>query len=124
MLRWPNPPPPAGPRGLVPAWADPGSIAYGTAVRSDRFTLPVGAALSVARPDPTRIAIGFAAGGLLLAALSVAPNPDPFQEGWEVTARSSDNWYTIFQFGPLVQLEWYAYGAAGGAITVHEVYRL
>jgi hypothetical protein len=109
---------------LVPAWADPGIIAYGTAVRRNQYTLPGGSALSVARPDPTRIAIGFAAGALAVAAISVAPGPDPFNEGWAVTQLSSDNWYTIFEFGPLVQLGWFADAASGGAITVYEIYRL
>jgi hypothetical protein len=109
---------------LVPAWADPGSIAYGTAVRRNQYTLPGGAALSVARPDPTRIAIGFAVGAAAVTTLSVAPGPNPSTEGWAVTQLSSDNWYTIFEFGPVVQLEWFADVIVGAPITVYEIYRL
>lgn len=124
MLKWPTPQAPAGPRGAVPAWADPGSIAYGTAARMETVTLPPGTTVSVARPDPTRIALGFSVGGIIIAGVGVAPHPTPLTLGWEVTGTSFENWYNLFQYGPLVQLEWFAASSSGGSIMVYEVYRL
>lgn len=119
-----QPKPAYGPRGIVPAWADPVALAYGTAFRRHAVNVPMSTETELARADPTRVAIGFATGALILTAVAVSPGGPAQFGGWALDGTPQGSWFDLLTYGVAVQEAWYAFTNFTGDVTVFELYRL
>lgn len=110
----------------APAWADPRAVMSGSAYRVTVFVNegPLNSDLPILPADPKRIAVGFCCGSS--GSAYVATTPDPLLTGWAVTGAGGASiiWFTLFEHGPMVNVEWLAYCPVGDRIAIHEVYRL
>jgi hypothetical protein len=76
-----------------------------------------------AAADPKRVAIGFSCGQSGAGMCGVTE--DPTLDGWRIgtLVNQVPPWFTIFEFGPLVNMNWFL-SAGALTVTVYEVYRL
>lgn len=113
-------PPPAP----APAWADPRLLMNATAVRWADFETNMNVPQLVARADPTRVALGVFRRPASAQSLWLSPSCNPNDFAWNVDQTGAPFWLTIFEHGPLINLDWYATTAAQGFFRVVEVYTL
>lgn len=110
---------------FAPSWADPRLVLNTETIRITEWVLSVLPQQNypVAKADPLRRAIGFACG--LSGASTAGVTPYPELSGWQISSGGFPHqcWFTIFEHGPLVNLEWWITWAAT-TIYVYEVYRL
>ena len=68
-----------------------------------------------------RWAIGFKHGSGVIAAMAVTPIQSAEAFMWDILGRSEPRWFTIFEFGPMVPMEWYVIGTPGIDVMVFEL---
>lgn len=112
------------PRPAVPAWASPGTLMANAGTRTTTVTLPAGTPVPVAVPDPRRIAILFIPQTTVTNGIWVSPTATPDTAGLLVDGIGRDCVFDILTFGPIVNLGWSAWHAAGATLVVVEVYQL
>ena len=104
-----------------PSWADPAFMVY----TSELVTTPVdlaGVTIEVIAPaNPRRWAIGFQLSLTGAVAVAVSWSNRPDLVGQQLTARIQDNYFTIFNHGPMVTNEWYAFSAGPDTIQMTEL---
>lgn len=119
---WPPSPRSQPPGG--PAWVDPRLIMTLTAVRIAVVETDAVEAKQVCPPDPKRVAVGFGIGNQ--SSVYVGPIPDPTVGGWHMNPATNQHslWFSLLEFGPLVNLGWNVSPTSGVFVTVYEIYRL
>ena len=123
----PKPCCPPKPRPAVPAapaWADPLAVMAVSGYRSTVITGGAGVAVQAVIPDPKRIAIGFCIENVMAGSAWVGPDQETQAHGWLIAGSVLQNWFTIFDFGPLVPASWWLFEQLGQTYRVIEVYRL
>lgn len=110
--------------GPAPAWADPRALMAQTAFRETILTVNAGFATKAVPADPKRVAIGVMKENVMGGDGWFGPNGGTQAHGWYITAFSSDNWFTIFQHGAMVNEAWYVFDQNGFTYRILEIYRL
>jgi len=111
--------------GSQPAWMDPRAIMAQCAARVTTIDAPVaGLILLLAPADPKRVSITFGPGSF--NSTWVGPTEAPLDKGWFIdsAAKPRDFTFSIFDYGPLVNLAWYGHFLGVQSLTVYESYRL
>lgn len=104
-----------------PSWSDPQFMLATNEYVVSNFTQVAGQVTRIVGGNPQRWAIGFQC---VLAAVPVwtySPDNDPQTYGVQIGQGLKGDWYTIFDFGPTVQGEWYGFSAGNPVIRVREI---
>jgi hypothetical protein len=83
--------------------------------------LPIGTLVKIASNNPRRWAIGFQQDNTAAPTTFVGINTNPATFGQQLTLRLSDNWFTTFVYGPLIQMEWYAIAQGTCNVLLYEI---
>lgn len=91
-----------------PSWSDPTFNLLTSQWVVSEFTLAAATVLQAVSADPKRWGLVFVriSGGV--SPIRVSPSPNPTRHGFDITSSVLDRRFTIFEYGPMVQSEWYA----------------
>ncbi len=101
-----------------PSWADPEFLMYSSLAENFVYTIQTINAEVIIGADPKRWAVGFALPDSVIAIPKISPMNDPLNWGEGVSAGIRGNWYTIFNYGPIVCTEWYIQGTPPQQVRV------
>lgn len=104
-----------------PVWADPGFILSTNDVKTTDFDGVMSPVRVLAPANPKRWALGFLAASGTAVGWRVGPWNDPSIFGVLISTGNDVKWFTLFDFGPLVSLEWYGYPDNSSKIRVIEI---
>lgn len=106
---------------ILPSWCDPGFMISMFQATPTEIALVANTVTLVAPNNPKRWAIGFqdALVGLLQPRVGITNQPNVY--GHIVDRTFSNNWFTIFTYGPMVCQEWYAFSSASGNFQMYEL---
>lgn len=108
----------------APSWIDPRAIMAQCAVKMKTIVPDVAAPSELAPADPKRVAIGFLAHTGNVLRVGVGENVAIHHWVIPDQAQPAETWFSLFDYGPLVNLAWSTPGTAGADVLVIEVYRL
>lgn len=91
-----------------PTWADPQYMLATNDAVITHATFPNSEPARVIGANPRRWAIGFVLRSAMVADLLVSPWPDVRAGSWVSSTSGSPLWFTVFEYGPLVNREWWA----------------
>jgi hypothetical protein len=105
----------------LPSWCNPGFTMAMFQATPTEVTLVANTNTQVAANNPKRWAIGFqdALVGTTQPRVSINTNPSVY--GHIVDRTFANNWFTIFLYGPMVCMEWWAFSGAGGNFLLYEL---
>jgi hypothetical protein len=104
-----------------PSWSDPGFMVAANEWQFSEFSYTPPDSLIIAGNNPRRWAIGFVQPGLNPFTVRLGWQPDAFAWGQEFAALDPPLWFTTFQYGPLVQSEFYIWATNQVIIGVYEL---
>lgn len=105
-------------------WLRPDSIQAMSAFRGTPVDVAGGTPTLIVRPNPNRIAIGFALGTTAAFSFAVGPDERPDLRGFAQPSQSANLWFYVFQHGPMVCANWYAFSSGMVTVTAWEWYKL
>lgn len=104
-----------------PIWADPAHLLALTSYKVREYTMSTAGPELCAENNPRRVALGFSVltGEIIPAGTTVAPTPSPTAGGFGLSSEA--RWFTLFEFGPLINTEWYVRATGALTLTIYEV---
>lgn len=109
-------------RKPIPWELDPVALIAYTGFRVTPVLIQAGVVTQVAKPDPTRLAIGFMLGNVASNTFSVGPIKELSAGGIVLANGSTERWFTLQTHLTLVNQIWYAFDSLQRNVYVYEVY--
>lgn len=106
---------------IYPSWGDPGFSLAAYQVNPTVITLVAVTPKLVAQNNPRRWAIGFQDTLVGPSSPRVGIMTDPSRYGHTVNNTLTGSWFTIFNYGPMVSMEWWALSTGGGDFLLYEI---
>lgn len=107
---------------IRPVWADPGYFLALYNVSVTDYLLDGATSLLVAPGRPDRWAVGFTVPSNAAFNMWVSPWGDPDGVGFGKLAGSGTLFYTLFDYGPIVSFDWFAFASVPATVRVTEIY--
>lgn len=107
---------------IRPVWADPGYFLALYNVTVTDYLLDGVDTLLVAPARPDRWAVGFTVPSNAAFNLWVSPWGDPANVGFGKLGGTGTLFYKLFDYGPIVSFDWFAYSSLPGTVRVTEIY--
>lgn len=105
----------------LPSWCNPGFQLAAFQVTVTVITIAAGITQKVASNNPRRWAIGFQDSGPAPSNPKVGITTNPFIYGHAVQNTLTGSWFTLFNYGPMVSMEWWATAVGGGDFQMYEL---
>lgn len=102
-----------------PSWADPSFMLLANEIITQEYTFTTTDVVIVVPPDPKRWAVGFSTLVTAPDQVLISPINDINISRHVVTIDWVDNWWTIFNYGPMVPAAWYGQSIIGARLMVY-----
>lgn len=105
---------------IRPTWADPRYMLSTNDTRITTVVVPRLTPTLIAGANPRRWAIGFVGEFINTQDIHIGPWPDTLNYSWLLTTTQEPFWFSLFNYGTMINREWWAYSPGNSNIRIVE----